>query len=276
MIALALAQPSTMPNPLEAGVNIVECGKIQKLGKDHLDGSTLGKKKKRRRWYYHPSSKVEPWTSRWEGETADFRLESRATVIVCASHLVEQWRQEIERHVKGNPCVVEITTKPKHEKAWLWDLLMADFVIVSTQFISGKYFKDYHGLDVVKHLMGQSANPFVTKQPTTKPKRSVLFNRLGSGFVGAVHLKHIYWHRIVLDEAHECFFNTHAKIVELFKGRHRWFVTGTPPKKKRLCLRFLNFWIFDSTGENWIELNCFFGCERLGGFTFGGSSANEF
>jgi len=59
---------------------------------------------------------------------------TKATLIICPSHLTKQWAKEIE---KGAPALkkISILTKVNHEKTSYQDIINADIVIVSLQFL---------------------------------------------------------------------------------------------------------------------------------------------
>ena len=68
----------------------------------------------------------------------DGRVRSTATLVVCPSHLVAQWAGETKKFVKdGHLRIVKITTKIDHNKVTWRDMLTADLVLVSVQFLHG-------------------------------------------------------------------------------------------------------------------------------------------
>ena len=67
-------------------------------------------------------------------------LECRANLVIAPSHLTKQWQDELEANCPSLQVIV-ITTKVQHEKVSYLDVLNADVVIVSVQFIlTNKHF----------------------------------------------------------------------------------------------------------------------------------------
>ena len=77
-------------------------------------------------------------------------LPSRATLVIAPSHLTEQWHDEIVRHTHGFKTIV-IVGKLGWDKVTYLDLMLADVVIVSVQFLltNPTYKKTPKGDDAV-------------------------------------------------------------------------------------------------------------------------------
>ncbi len=78
-------------------------------------------------------------------EAAEVHASSHAYVcrglgnlVVCPSHLVQHWYDQVQKHVKPDTLrklrVWKVTKKPEHEQMTYKDLIEADVVIVSVQF----------------------------------------------------------------------------------------------------------------------------------------------
>jgi hypothetical protein len=64
----------------------------------------------------------------------EFHYTSKATLILCPSHLCKQWVVEIEKSTKPKLKTFLITTKVQHSKYTYADFAKADVIIVSYQY----------------------------------------------------------------------------------------------------------------------------------------------
>ena len=68
------------------------------------------------------------------------RIYSKATAIICPSHLVKQWESEIHKMYK-NFNIIKILTKTQHKEISYNDIRNADIIIISQQFLCNfKYY----------------------------------------------------------------------------------------------------------------------------------------
>lgn len=161
-------------------------------------------------------------------------LLTKATLVIAPSHLTSQWKEEAEKHAPGLNVIL-ITTKPQFEKYTYVDILLADLVIVSVQFLltNKTYTALPSGVDAelsFMHLIHKpNINPLLEKCP---------------------NLGHFNWWRLVCDEAHELitYKEKHRKhpkelpssglqMLENLTARHKWYMTGTPLPHKEKSLR---------------------------------------
>src|SRR6185437_2422920 len=72
----------------------------------------------------------------------DNRIHSKATLILCPNQLCGQWKREFEKMVKSDKKikVLPLLTKVHYDKYTYQDLLDADFVIVSYNFLDNKAY----------------------------------------------------------------------------------------------------------------------------------------
>jgi hypothetical protein len=182
------------------------------------------------------------------------KFHSRATLIICPNQLCGQWKREFNKMIKKKYKlnIISILTKVHFNKLSYIDLLEADFVIVSYNFIGNinhlnqwmpliTNSKSYHNsnyngvfnLDDVTNLFNDLGNK-LTSNPSN------LFNKNPN-----LHL--IHWNRIIIDEFHEIFtipkYRFLINLLPTLKSTYRWCITGTPfDKKKYLSLcNILNF-----------------------------------
>lgn len=70
-------------------------------------------------------------------------LPSRATLIVCPSHLAEQWRMEAKRCLPDTAKIVVITTILDFRKMTWNDFLLSDIIITSLNFLQNQSYAKY-------------------------------------------------------------------------------------------------------------------------------------
>lgn len=186
--------------------------------------------------------------------------ESSQTLVLCPSHLVQQWEAEIRACSALRPCV--IATVADWEALSYEDILTHhDVVIVSHAFLRNQSYSAACGNLAHIHDFGDAAAKGI--DPTTVVRRS----RRGkaedekprikglSRDDKAPLLQRIGWHRIILDEGHELLsaarepITPAAKILQSFLATYRWLVSGTPvPHKTDSLLGIMDF-LQVSTGK---------------------------
>jgi SNF2 family DNA or RNA helicase len=125
-------------------------------------------------------------------------LYSNANLVLCPSHLAQQWFDEIENNTIGLK-VCMIRTKKDWELLSYHDLLTSDIVIVTHQFLVNPSFYNY---------------------------RSTFNNDL---YRRQCNLNIIHWHRILLDEGHELVYNYRIfNEILAFQSKYKWYISGTP------------------------------------------------
>lgn len=124
---------------------------------------------------------------------------SKATLVVCAPHLVAQWVKEITS--KSSMTVLRLSTLANIKSATYQDLLDRDVIVISYSVLtkSPKYISVYD------------------QPPPTEANPAEKFPRL--------HM--IGWQRLVVDEAHEI-HTRHIRFWSKFRANYRWYVSGTP------------------------------------------------
>jgi len=174
------------------------------------------------------------------------RLKSRATIILGPNHLCNQWIREFDKTVKDNfkLNVIPMFTKTHHDKYSYYDLLDADFIIVSFNFLKNEaYYANWlklngktktamtfiksndFNLETIVEQMDKLYDEFKTNPKKLSEKKPIL--------------NLMFFHRIAFDEFHEVILNypTIHKILPLFRGTYRWAITGTPfNNKDTICL----------------------------------------
>jgi DNA repair protein RAD5 len=161
------------------------------------------------------------------------KINSKATFILCPSHLTKQWESEIK---KCNPKfkISMILSKNDYNKLSFKDFIISDIIITSHQFIMN--FKFYPTL----HYHNCTASSFNFEHRNTIIKE-YLINNINSNTNLAELSNPLFeffnFHRFILDEGHEIFgelLNNLAlakymsKWVTNIDANYYWYVSGTP------------------------------------------------
>jgi SNF2 family DNA or RNA helicase len=177
----------------------------------------------------------------------DTFLCSKATLIVCQNHLAKQWAREFEKTIKEefNLKVIQLFTKPHHDKVTYLDLLDADFIIVSYEFLRNDSYYD----NWIKNIAGTKKGPtFINSaafnDDNIQEKIIEIVNSIKKEpsklFDTKPVLNAIKYYRLIFDEFHTLITDNKntfiLKLLKLFKSTYRWVVTGTPFDKSDDCL----------------------------------------
>lgn len=150
------------------------------------------------------------------------RRRPAATLIICPSHVVQHWVQEVDKHTDMRRAVV--TTKAHMEELTFERVMCAerriDFVIMSFNIFNNPHFKscmEYYSCSTPKR-----PDAFIVDF-----ERRPLAEQRKQRFV-----PHIYdWGRVVIDEFHEMGHSTFPTIcsyVLSVRAASKWLVSGTP------------------------------------------------
>jgi superfamily II DNA or RNA helicase len=157
------------------------------------------------------------------------RLPSRATLIVCPSNLVTQWRDEVVKCLPKETKCIFISTIFDHRKVTWRDAMLADIIIVPVTFFANVNYQkvlDGYNKPLGPQRLEYWENYFAgTMKPLIRAGYQSFWNNRGN-----VNLECLYYHRIVFDEFHELgqkpgFIKA---IVSSLKGSSHWGMTGTP------------------------------------------------
>jgi hypothetical protein len=168
----------------------------------------------------------------------DKRLQSRATLIICPNQLCNQWIREIGKTIKDDYKVVIIPmmTKVHFDKYTYIDVLDADFVVVSYNFLGNdSYYKPWLKLSSKINSYLRSQDSLNNINNTLDTLYEVLESLPEKLYETNPVLNCIKFHRIVCDEFHEIYtvdkYNYLRTIIKAFIGNYKWCVTGTPFNK---------------------------------------------
>ena len=181
------------------------------------------------------------------------KISSKATVILCLSHLVKQWEGEI-RKCYPKLVVKTILSKNDYKGLTFNTFINSDVIITSHQFIMN--FKFYPTLHYRKTT--PTSFRFSERNIMIQDYLNNVINNIG--FPGYQHMEcpifeFFYFHRIILDEGHEIFgdFSTTSTFmatwVSNIDAQYCWYVSGTPFINFTgviNCAKFINLSLEDS------------------------------
>jgi SNF2 family DNA or RNA helicase len=190
-----------------------------------------------------------------------YKINSKATLIICPSHITKQWEDEAKK-VNSNLKVLCILTKKDHEKLIFKDIIDADIIITSHQFLMN--FKYYPCINY-KYV---TPSTFDHKHRNNTLKDYYLKNIInGSEIDDEIYstIKHLdlplfeffYFHRLVLDEGHEIFGEMLQNIsqarymatwLSCINSNSYWYISGSPFVNYVgliNCVKYLNLILYD-------------------------------
>jgi SNF2 family DNA or RNA helicase len=175
-------------------------------------------------------------------------LNSRATLIMSPNHLSNQWIREFAKTVNDeyNLKVIPLMTKIHHDKTTYLDILDADFIIVSYNFLGNECYYDNWISKISNAKKGQTyINSSLYNEEKAIEKIMEKVKSLKENPLNLYETKPlintIKFNRIVIDEFHELLtldkYKYIQKIIKLLKSEHKWVMTGTPFDKSDDCLQ---------------------------------------
>jgi SNF2 family DNA or RNA helicase len=191
------------------------------------------------------------------------KINSRATVVFCPSHLTKQWENEIKR---CNPTfkIKTILTKNDYNKLTFETFINSDIIITSHQFIMNfKFYPTIH----YQTCTASSFN-FDHRNNTIKMYLQEKITKIGFPTIKELDdpiFEFFNFHRIILDEGHEIFGELLGNIslsrymaqwVSNIDANYYWYVSGTPFVNYtgvKNCARFINLKLEDT--ERQLEFN---------------------
>jgi len=180
-------------------------------------------------------------------------LKSKATLILAPNHLCEQWKSEINDKSNINHKIILISTKKNFCNTTYQDICVADFVIVSFQFLNNPEFKNrwkqYHSC----------YHHSIMDETIKTMSLEYLRNENILEFTCPI-LPLFYFHRLVVDESHE--LNNlknneyYYQLINLIKSEYRWCLSGTPFQNGNIDFyNILNILTYSSTTDWLLDNN---------------------
>ncbi len=184
------------------------------------------------------------------------KINSRATLVLCPSHLTKQWESEIKRCYPQFK-VLTILTKNDYNGLTFNSFINSDIIITSHQFIMN--FKFYPTL----HYQACTPSSFSFEHRNSIVKQFIQDKITKVGFPAIKDLENpifefFNFHRLILDEGHEIFggmlssaslSNYMSNWVSNIDANYNWYVSGTPfinYTGVKNCAKFINLKLEDS------------------------------
>lgn len=185
-------------------------------------------------------SLLNPCTNKKLISKKNKKINSRATLIICPNQLCGQWSREFKKTVSKNKKlkIIIILSKLHYEKYTYNDIINADFVILSFNFLNNDVYKNnwYYLIDNNK----EHKREWKLKWDNFYHDKINFFNSkfndnlFANDFLNLnkplFHL--IIWHRIIVDEFHELYVNHKyiylSNLLPHFKSKYRWIISATP------------------------------------------------
>ena len=163
------------------------------------------------------------------------KILSKATIVVCPSHLTKQWESESKK-VNPHFKTLTILTKKDHEKLKFKNFIDVDIIITSHQFLMNfKYYPTlYYG-----NITASSYSP----QLRTSRLKSFYTEKISKLSYEEIRelecpiFEFFNFHRLILDEGHEIFgemLGNHALSVYMtswlssIDSNYKWYISGSP------------------------------------------------
>jgi len=156
------------------------------------------------------------------------RVQSRATLVACPSHLAKQWESEVRKHVREEMrvSIKVITSIAEHRACNVLDFVNADFIIISVQLLQNPNYNKLLGVKAQRSVSGRI-------EGCERKARSYLRN--GKGRTRSPVIGAFFFERVIVDEGHGLFSGKQADMkvsiidnLSYIQCSYRWYLSGTP------------------------------------------------
>jgi SWI/SNF-related matrix-associated actin-dependent regulator of chromatin subfamily A3 len=161
------------------------------------------------------------------------KLFSKATLVLCPSHLTKQWENEVKK-CNSKFKVLTIVTKKDMDKLKVSDIQEADIIITSHQFLMNfKYYPTLH----YKYITASSYNSSDRKITLKAVLAGLLKDEAKLLTLENPIFEFFFFQRIIVDEGHEIFGEMlgsgalsryMSDWVSSIDANYYWYVSGTP------------------------------------------------
>lgn len=163
-------------------------------------------------------------------QSQDKKINIKANLVICPNHLTNQWKEEIKR-CNSKLKIILILTKHTHSKINYDDIINADIVIVSLQFLINKNYYVKYKLDSGYNKYNLNTYRFSYYHDILQ-KNNINNLLTESGPI----LEHFNWYRLILDEGHEIFNDISTNGTNNYlrywlmdiSTKYKWYLSGTP------------------------------------------------
>ena len=173
-------------------------------------------------------------------------IKTNATLILCPNHLCDQWVQEYYSKFKNNHRILLIVTYDQYTNVTLADLLFADIVIISYNFLVNKRYVQQMGQEPISLDCKFKNQGFDINKDFTISEREKLLNSKAFSKFNWFH-----WDRIIYDESHEIqniYNNNFMGYIKNIHSTYKWNISGTPFANK--LSSFINLMSYNSSYNN--------------------------
>ena len=158
------------------------------------------------------------------------KLNSKATLILCPPHIVNQWKDEI-KWCNPKLKVISIVSKTDYNKLKYIDFIENDIIITSFSFITNfNFYLSLHYKQCTKSIFKSSDRNYLIKNYINENiKNNINIDDLKNPI-----FEFFNFHRFIIDEAHElfCSNNNYKNIISDWitniDSTYNWYVSGTP------------------------------------------------
>lgn len=150
-----------------------------------------------------------------------FYFKSNANLILCPNQLADQWVREYYEKFKQDDInskrILLIITIDQYKNLTLADVLFADIIVVSYNFLSNINYKNIRRHSLIKLLDDIDKNENITS----------IYDIMNNCNCELNILNNFYYNTVILDEYHEISLNLFESIY-LFKSTYKWNISATP------------------------------------------------
>jgi SNF2 family DNA or RNA helicase len=176
-------------------------------------------------------------------------VKTNGSIIICPNHLCDQWIQEYYAKFNATHRIVLIVTSDQYDNVTFGDLLFADLVVVSYNFLTNKKYKEigFQNFRFISSKIG-----FDICDPITEEQKLQVLKSRDLNIINMFH-----WNRVILDEVHEIQNMPGAAMlknkIKRIHSTYKWNISGTPFANK--ITSFMNLMSFVSDYAN-AECDC--------------------
>ena len=157
-------------------------------------------------------------------------LKTNGSLILCPNQLCDQWVREYYLKFRDDKRILLVVTKDQFKNLTLADILFADLVVVSYQFLSNNYYSQLAN-DVRPDEIGEKIQEQVQKLRNDTDDETEFVQKLLAS-KSLTLFNYFHWNAVLLDEAHEIQNNAKGNVIKSvllqLHSKYRWNVTGTP------------------------------------------------
>ena len=182
-------------------------------------------------------------------EINTLKIYSKASLVIVPSHLAKQWVDEYLTAHKTTKKTVAILTKTHHDKTTYQDIIDADIVIITIQFllniknycsINYQEIKNISNLDNehrYKHIINNHFAAIENDNDYLKTAKRPLFECF-------------HFNRVIIDEGHEIMEQENIShriggfinhFISNISCNYKWYISGTPFTSFKGLKNILNF-----------------------------------